>query len=246
MTIIQYLSNPTGKGSSIINNTEIKNSLNTQFDIIRDRIKYIWYVRSNFYICHIMIPSKSLNELRYDVILEFNMDSTDNNDNSINNAVMKVFSNCPSFVFTYAYAFNKQNSLCDWLKNKYNKKVLDKEPVERNRYNIISYEKSIYLACKFILSNGNNKLANIKNKAIPLTNYFHVSNLIQTDEQILERYKLLKLKEKEKKEKETKNIVSSNVIKKSPESNHGTKSTNVVKKTKTTSFTKTTKKVRKI
>jgi hypothetical protein len=245
MDILQYVTNPMGKGASILNNTEIKNSLNNQFELIKDRIKYIWYDRGNSYICHIMIPSKSLTELKYDVILDFDKSSLTNNDTSINNAIMKVFSNCPSFVFTYAYAFNKQNGLCDWLKNKYNKKVLDKEPVERNRYNIISYEKSIYLACKFILSNSNNKLVNIKNKAIPLTNYFHISNLIATDEQILERYKILKVKEKEEKEK--KNPPSSNTIIKKPKvTTSNSKISNVVKKTKTTAVTKTTKKVRKI
>lgn len=234
-----------GKGSSIINSTEIKNSLNSQFDIIKDRIKSIWYDKGNSYICHVTIPSKSLNELKYDVILEFNMDSINTSDTSINNAIMKVFSNCPSFVFTYAYAFNKQNGLCDWLKGKYNKKVLDKEPIERNRYNIIGYEKSIYLACKFILSNGNNKLTNIKNRAVPINSYVPVSNLISTDEQISEKYKKLNTKRKEEENKEKEKIKTSSNDRVSNAQNKSSIS-KVAKKTKTASTSKVAKKVKKI
>jgi len=233
MTLFEYITNPGGKGSSAFSSTELKNSLNFLYDLLSNKIKHIWYLKNNRYaICHISIPSKTFDEMKYDVVFEFDLLSVTDRESNINNANMTFFSNSPSFVYTYAYVYKEKDILCRWLSSKYDNKILAKAPVVRNSYKIINYEKSIYLAAKYIMSNNRNRLDNIKNTAINITNYNKVSIIILTQEEIEKRYKLLH--EKNKKIKEDKNNKSVDKPKKQKNTSRSINKSNKVAKVKKT------------
>ena len=165
-TIDEYLENPMGKGSTAISNRKlIQNDLNDRYDELikkhKDFKHYIYHDNINFYI-HILIPSESERDNTYDVVIEFTPSDQDvSNDVTLKRYHIKVFSNCPSFTYTYAYVYNNYDMMIDFLRNKYDSIVLRDNPTVKNPGEIINYEKSIYFACKYISSHSGlmNKLS---------------------------------------------------------------------------------------
>ena len=155
-TIDEYIDNPMGKGSTAIANRNlIKTDLNQRYFKLIDKHKDFKTKRIKVgedYYFHVMIPSESERENTYDVVIKFT--SLDNNtfskDLTLNRYYMSVFSNCPSFVYTYAYVYNKYQMLINDLKDKYDEIVLASNPVVKNPGEIINYDKSIYFACKYL------------------------------------------------------------------------------------------------
>ena len=244
MDIQEYLVNPMGKGNSIFMIREMKNILDRQYMEIQSNIRLSWYkLQDKYYIAHIQIPSKSVEKLFYDVLLEFDIDSIPKNTAIINKAKVRVFSNCPSFTYTFAYVFNKNGDLIEWCRGKYEKEIFSKPPVKRNPYELYSYEKSLYFAIKYITSGGRNNTKNISLKHIEVSTYQKIYVNIKSSSDTVELYKkkLQKAKEKEKPKKVSTTTKKQNVPKKTNNKN--------TKKTKTTNMTKktnVTKKVRKI
>jgi len=154
-TLKDYLDNPMGKGSTAIMNRQlIKDALNKRYEkLIKENknFKYtIYYDRNDFYF-HFIIPSESERNNTYDVIIQFTEGEENfKSDINLNRYYLKFFSNCPSFTYTFAYVYNDYDLLIDFLKNKYEDKVIDDNPVTRNPGEIISFEKSIYFACKYL------------------------------------------------------------------------------------------------
>ena len=157
-TLDEYLENPMGKGSTAIANRNlIKNDLNSRYDKLiakhKDFKHYHYHDNTNFYI-HIKVPSESERKNEYDVVIQFTPTEKEViNDVNLNRYTIKVFSNCPSFTYTYAYVYNDYGLMIDFLKDKYTDVVLDDNPIIKNPGEIINFEKSIYFACKYIKSN---------------------------------------------------------------------------------------------
>ena len=154
-TLQEYLDNPMGKGSTAIMNRQlIKNDLNNRYEkLIKDNKKFkytIYYDKDDFYF-HFIIPSESERENTYDVVLQFTMgDDNFKSDVNLHRYYLKFFSNCPSFTYTFAYVYNDYSLLIDFLKDKYDDRVMKDNPITRNPGEIISFEKSIYFACKYL------------------------------------------------------------------------------------------------
>ena len=238
-----------GAGTSIMPSQAIKDKYNKEFSDVRSRIKCYWYSVEDSYIAHVIIPSSSTEGLAYDVVFEFGdiSNSRDIKDNKI-----RVFSNAPSFIYTYAKVFKDQGILIDWLEDKYTDKVLTLDPTTRNRYKLVSYEKSLYLACLYIASNRSISLS-AKMNTIVFSDYAQVSSRIKSEKTL--KNKRDRIKKKEKKEAARKNIRKStnesNIT--SSEDAKPASTVKTVKKTATTKKTpsaskriKTTKKVKKI
>lgn len=248
MNIQNYLSNPMGKGSSIYMVKEARNSLDNQYLNVKSRIALVWYnLNDEYYIAHIRIPSKSVDSLFYDVLLEFDIKSIPDGASVINDANVRVFSNCPSFTYTYANVFEKNGDLINWTKLKYSSEIFSKDPVQRNPNKLYGYEKSLYLAMKYILSDRRNYLPSIKTLAIKINTYqkiyIHINSASQTED-------IYKNNKKKMKEKEDAKKSSSTTTKKTnpkPKTGPGyVKTTKKVKTTKTTATTKKSKITKKI
>lgn len=240
-----YYNNPSGKGSAIVNNQkQLKEQYQDTLSKIEDKIKIKWYkLKNTSLICHILLPSSSLDKISYDVLFQFNTGDLDKiNERNINDIPMKVFSNCPSFTFTYAYTFNKNKMIIDWLKIKIPDIVLTKKSEVRNKYNIISYEKSLYLSVLYLMD-GRTNLSLIKQIAIPINDIKQITNKINRSDYIVDLYNFEKSKLKPK---ETKNSKPNTIKPKNNSFTKNQKSIKSVSKTKKVKKTAKSKKVKKI
>ena len=201
ITIGGYITNPNGKRSgNILNVSAIASNLNDRYNKLnKEKMKMLIYSDDKSIYIRTFIPSEAY-DIRYDVIFQL----PKNNEGNIKNCTFKVYSNSPAFAYNYAYLFNCQDLLISTLKNKYGKDILQKPPIQRNSYNIINLDKSLYFAIIFILENyttTNELLVDAKsyNKKV-------FDDVKDIDEKIFEynRVKLKDKKDKERKEKETK------------------------------------------
>ena len=121
-------------------------------------------------IVHFKVPSETVNNFYYDVLLELNASG---GAKKFEDCHIRIFSNCPSFVYTYAYVFyhlpddelGKPNIFLDDLKEKIpQNRILVKDseeklpdearterPVVRSPYGLPLFDKSIYYAVFYLL-----------------------------------------------------------------------------------------------
>lgn len=244
MNINDYLINPMGRGAAVLSLPSVRKELDEQYKILYAKIKLVWYNLGNkFYIAHLKIPSRRNERLYYDVLIQFDIESILPNTTTINSCNIKVFSNCPSFTYTYAYIFNKNKNLIEWTKKKYPLEVLSQSPSTRNPYGVLSYERSLYFSFRYITSNGRNYIDTIKTESINTTNYNRIISMVNTVDRIKElNGELTQKKEKDKKtERKKGDIPKKN--KKSSKPNGIVKSTKTTNKVKTTNKTQKTKKI---
>jgi len=205
-----FIDNPMGKGSNAIPNRQlIKNDLNRRYEelIKKKKIELKIYKNHDDYYFHFLIPSESERNNTYDVVLQFTMDKDDfKNDSYLDRYYIKFFSNCPSFVYTYAFVFNLYDMLIDDLKQKYDDRVLNEDPSTRNPGEIISYEKSIYFACYHLLRNRNYLSKSVLQSIAKPYSKKQILSEIRTDEMVQAEIKKENniLKEKKEKEKQKK------------------------------------------
>lgn len=120
-------------------------------------------------IVHIKVPSETVKDFYYDVLLELNRAGA----KRFQDCHIKIFSNCPSFVYTYAYVFyhlkddelGTDNMIVDryeqkiprerlMIKNaetKLGKRVVTERPDVRNPYGLPLFDKSVYYAIFYLL-----------------------------------------------------------------------------------------------
>lgn len=217
----EFVDNPMGKGSNAIPSRNlIKEDLTQRFNrLINEKEKKVHldiYRNRDEYYFHFKIPSESVRQVNtYDVVLHFLLDENDKtmkDDKNLNRYMVRFFSNSPSFTYTYAYAFNLHGLLVEGLENKFRPIVLKNLPITRNPGEIISYEKTIFFACIYLLQNKkflNKMIINAMAKPFKLKEF--VSSIRNTDQIELEIAKeKRRIKELEKKENQT--TASRNIV----------------------------------
>lgn len=179
-----------GKGTSVMMLSNTRRILDEQYLQLYSKMSVKWYVIDDkYYLAHVKVPSKSRDRLWYDVLLEFDIDTLrDDTVSTINNANVRVFSNCPSFAYTYANVFNHNGDLIDWVSTKYPRDIITKRPEIRNPYKIVSYERSLYFAIRYVLSNGRNYKAKIDNNTLRVKGYLQIYHQIKSLDEIMELY----------------------------------------------------------
>lgn len=154
MTFNDYIQNPMGVKNAVISNREMYRTMYTKkWDAIKLRengiINYTTYISKTDFYVYIKIPSEVIPDFYYDVIVQFtppkNHKGADFEQNLANYDV-KFFSNDPSFVFTFAHAFKKNDMFIDDLSARMSKIALKKVASERNPGDQVGYVKSIYFA----------------------------------------------------------------------------------------------------
>ena len=237
MTINDYLQNPYGKGSSFSNISKQKEDLEAQYSQYSNKFACKIYQHQKNVIFHVIVPSVKKDFVTYDVVLEMNLGDKTAEAIDVNNIEFKCFSNCPSFIFTYANAFRQKGLLCHWLENKYRKEVKKNTANIKNQYGIIGLERSLYLACLYLKKAGRTRADIITTLGKKVTSYSMIANGIRTQDEIMEKTKM-KIKP------EDKNTISgANDINFKSEKKESTRkgTAEYTKTTNSTLFTKNTK-----
>lgn len=204
ITMKNLLQNPSGTQSSyfarrdlIISNLEDRylsliKTKNINVDIYKDKGDIFF---------RLIVPSEKFTEnLTYDVILQFIPVGGATGEMTINNYAIKMFSNSPNFMFTYAYVFNKDGVLVDFTKSKLSKQCLTDEPKVKNPLQSYGFEKSVYFSLLYLKEKRllyKSSIANAKSLKVK-----ELLKDIKTSEDKLKEYNILDAKEKEEKRKE--------------------------------------------
>lgn len=239
MTIKEYLQNPYGKGSSFAPSQKQREELEKQLSEIKDKIISKIYKYRDYIIFHVIIPSYKREEINYDVIVEVQLQNLHEGAANVEDLNFKIFSNCPSFIFTYANVFRENDMLCSWLLSKYNPEVRKKAPIQKNRYGVIGLERSIYLAFRYLHMSNRTNIAVIQTAGIKLSSRNIIINSVRTQEQIMN-----KVKEKIKKDKDEKTTTSGKEDPKFGNKSITDASKNKEKTVKKTIFTNSVKRIR--
>lgn len=120
-----------------------------RYELIKDKIMWAACKDGDNYIVHVRMPSTDPNckDVYYDVVFEFFPESEKLIDSrSLNDYSVLLFSNCPSFTFTFTYAYNKYGLLVPWLINKCIPDCLNKPAIHRNRGSQIGSDMKTWFA----------------------------------------------------------------------------------------------------
>ena len=158
-----------GKGAVKIPSAELIEEFKHKYDILADKglkfkISVYRLIPSNTIVVHTKVPSETVHGFYYDVLLEL----TSNGAKDFEECDIKIFSNCPSFVYTYAYVFYhleddeaktkgiiidqyekkipRENLIITGASKKLTEEILHGRPVVRNPYGLPLFDKSVYYA----------------------------------------------------------------------------------------------------
>lgn len=149
-TLEQFLFTPFG-----VADTEEEKRLEPKYKVFKNLIKFVEYAMlEDSYYMHLWIPSESDPQKHYDVVIQFF--PTDDNikkKDFLNNYVVNFFSNSPSFVYRYAVLYKIHGYMIDALQEKMDPAYADKLPESSNKNMKLSFDKSLYFACKFLYDN---------------------------------------------------------------------------------------------
>lgn len=147
-TLEGFLTKPFGKSEIKSNEYERKyKKLTSEKKIFMEACTEV----GDTYLVHIKVGSETNNTLWYDVVLMFFTDNKDvKRDISFRRYYVKFFSNSPSFIYQYAVLYKQQGAMIDMLADKMDALYADKLPEKSNPSLRNSYDKSIYVACRFM------------------------------------------------------------------------------------------------
>lgn len=245
MTLRDYLANPFGKGSNVAPTNLIQDSLMEQFRNLRSSINVKYYkIREKSLVCHFKLPSRTKRGVTYDVVFEFSLaDNPPTSTRSILNLDFQCFSNCPSFTYTYANAFEEMDLLCKWLKKKYERVVFRKDPKLRNPNKIMGYERSIYICGKYLAQDmaTQGRIKGVYDRAVDAS-YSEIARHILDQDEVEAQYKRapkIETNQDRRTNTATSNTKTPNTPSRYPRSNG---SVSTVKSTKSVSKIETSKK----
>ena len=121
------------------------------------KIKYFLFKKNDDtrYTILIKLPSENIENLTYDVVLDFyTKDDVNLKPTNLNKYYVRFFSNDPNFTYTYAYAFNKNKMVVPELINKLSPQSVKKTPHITNPTTTSGYVKSLYVAYLFFEMKG--------------------------------------------------------------------------------------------
>lgn len=215
ITLTEFLQNPTGKRSSYMGKREniIKDLNNRYYKLLaqeKGKFKFKIYKDGEVYLFHFLIPTETVGDLYYDVVLEFIPHVKEvKSDMHLLDYSLNFFSNSPHMMFTYTYVLSENQILVDFLKRtKCSKRALNERPRVTNPVEQFGFEKTCYFAASYIKDNKLYLKSVIEPHAINVTRQIKISllNQIKSQEMTLAMYnkrKEMLSNEKKKKKKKT-------------------------------------------
>ena len=181
-----------------------KDKYRKRFAEVEKKIISRWYqIQSTDRICvHVKIPSEKTN-LMYDVLIEFPFNISSGSYRDFRNSEIKVFSNCPSFVFMNARVFERKHFLLSWAKDLYNKDTLAPPPEDKKEEELnkdVVYEKSLYFAALHLDKLNPVEMLTLLTDATKMPNPDSIIKYIRNTDWAMERRGQLYKREREKKD----------------------------------------------
>lgn len=105
------------------------------------------------YYFHVKIPSETQKDgnVFYDVVIRFFTDKPSAlSSHHLRDYYIQFFSNSPGFIYNYAVLYKNKGYLIEWMYEKMDPRYFDKLPTKTNPTMELSYDKTIYFACKFL------------------------------------------------------------------------------------------------
>lgn len=105
------------------------------------------------YYFHVKVPSETQKDgnVHYDVVIRFFTDRPDAIASShLRDYYIQFFSNSPGFIYNYAVLYKNNGFLIESLYTKLDPRYFDKLPTKTNSKLELSYDKTIYFACRFL------------------------------------------------------------------------------------------------
>lgn len=249
-----YLSNPYGALGNAAPSAMFKQFTEQQLkdDYPRSITYEIFSIEKDHQVVvHAHLPSRTKQGVTYDVLFQIDLSSLEAGQKiGFAKLPIKVFSNSPSFYYTFAKVFEERGAFCTWLKSKYERKIMRKEPEVRNPTRIIGYERTVYTCLTdFLQTHRNINAIELYNRGRKTT-YREIARGVQSQEDIERQYDkapylpaIAKKKEEAAKKREEQKAARQAAASHSNRSN--TKSNGSIKttsKAKSTSKTSTSKK----
>lgn len=210
MTFNEYIQNPMGKENSVISNRSMYRDLyQNKLDKILVReagnIEFKGYSYGLKYLAYLKIPSEVIPDFYYDVLIEFSPSSKLITSGSLEDYTVRFYSNDPSFVYTFAHAFIKNDMFIKTLESKMSKQAVQKVAKEKNPNNQIGYVKSLYFAYLIMKKRG---LFNKLRYVTPYSERALLKEIMAADEKIKLRQEAATAtaKENRRKKKEEKEL----------------------------------------
>ena len=158
ISLRQYMENPTGKGTAFVAKRALIRQGMTQTFIYllrnyRKAFYAIPYILDNGNLLyHVKVPSEEYkdNHISYDVFFE--LEKNDLRRRAQQD--IKMFSNCPSFIFSYCYVYNTKGLIIDRLKSHLPSEALTQPPKVRNPEMQMGFEKSTWIAACYLIQGG--------------------------------------------------------------------------------------------
>lgn len=161
MTYEEYINNPLGKNNAVFSGRELFrakyiDALDKLYVRENGNIQYLLFNdnKETYYI-YIKIPSETITNFYYDVVVKFSpKDAKSSISRELTGYNVKFFSNDPSFVFTYAHSFLKNDLFISELSPKMDKIALKEKAKVRNPYDQVGYVKSLYFTYLIMKNKG--------------------------------------------------------------------------------------------
>lgn len=249
VSIAEFIKNPSGSGAATTNTTykvqAYEKDFNALLVLYNSNMDYLLYKDGKDYLCHIKVPSSTVNNFFYDVVFKFipKSGSSEHSTSVETDYYVKIFSNDPSFVFTYAYVFKKEGLLIGELEDKIEPAALKDKPVVRNPKQVVDFSKIIYFGYAWMRMKGLFRKTIYESYGKKIGNSFYDS-IKKTDLIVSERIELAKAQRKaealEKKKQERRDNRQGSV-----KTTRKTRSTRATKRTRNVASTRNTKSTRK-
>jgi len=256
ITFKDYIRNPSGSRARIVGEAEnARIFYGDKFSklLLRHAGKIDYFLfkdkSGRRYVAHFKIPSESIKEVTYDVLVEFTTkDDVRVRSDNLNEYHVKFFSNDPQFVFTYANVFNRNDLLIKETKDKFDEIVFKQSPDITNQFKMVGYVKSIYFAYLLYELKGLDKKISWANADNILWSNIK-SAIMHSTRKIEQIQELKKIKDSEKiigKKYPINKVDYENIPKLKTLSKQASNTAKMVKKTRTTPTTRYVKRIGKI
>ena len=151
-TLNQFILAPFNNNDSLERDTKYSTMYQKYRGSNQIKIASTTEIEGAFYF-HIKIPSETQEGSEYDVVIRFFTDKPQVKlESHLRNYYIQFYSNSPSFIYQYAYVYNKRGYLISDLYKKLDVDYIDTPPNKTNADMRLDYDKSIYFACRYLAS----------------------------------------------------------------------------------------------